>query len=98
MTDIKRVLRGEIWSINFDPTVGAEIQKIRPGLVISSDSIGILPIRLVAPVTSWHPDFKNNVWHVPISPDKGNGLQTESAIDIIQIRSMDIPRFIMRLG
>ena len=94
----KRILRGEIWLINFDPTVGAEIQKIRPGLIISSDSIGILPIRLVAPITSWKADFKNNIWHVLICPDKGNGLQKDSAIDIIQIRSMDVKRFIKRLG
>jgi mRNA interferase MazF len=36
--------RGEIWLVNFDPTVGAEIKKIRLAIVISSDAAGKLPI------------------------------------------------------
>lgn len=35
--------RGEIWLVNFDPTVGAEIKKVRPAVVISSDSVRKLP-------------------------------------------------------
>ncbi|MBC6435725.1 type II toxin-antitoxin system PemK/MazF family toxin, partial [Nostoc sp. HG1] len=30
---------------NFDPTVGAEIKKIRPAVVVSSDGVGKLPIK-----------------------------------------------------
>ena len=37
--------RGEVWLVDFDPAVGAEIQKVRPALVISLDSIGRLPLR-----------------------------------------------------
>ena len=40
--------RGEIWQINLDPTVGVEMQKIRPVVVISSDAAGRLPIKLIA--------------------------------------------------
>jgi mRNA interferase MazF len=29
--------RGEVWLVNFDPTVGAEIQKTRPALIIQND-------------------------------------------------------------
>ena len=43
--------RGEIWLVNLDPTVGAEIQKTRPAIVISSDYIGKLPLKLVVPIT-----------------------------------------------
>ena len=48
--------RGEIWLVDFDPAVGAEIQKVRPAVVISLDAIGRLPLshypdhRLEAPV------------------------------------------------
>ncbi len=45
--------RGEIWLVDFDPAVGAEIQKVQPGLVISMDSIGRLPLRMVVPITEW---------------------------------------------
>ncbi|MDH6105639.1 type II toxin-antitoxin system PemK/MazF family toxin [Anabaenopsis tanganyikae CS-531] len=43
--------RGEIWLVNFDPTVGAEIKKVRPAVVISSDSVRKLPIvQCVSPI------------------------------------------------
>jgi len=43
MTNLASPKRGEIWLVNFDPTVGAEIKKIRPAVVISSDGVGKLP-------------------------------------------------------
>ena len=43
--------RGEVWLVDFDPAVGAEIQKVRPALVISVDSVGRLPLRMIVPVT-----------------------------------------------
>jgi len=42
------ISRGEIWKVNLDPDIGAEIRKTRPVVVVSSDAIGALPIRLVA--------------------------------------------------
>ena len=33
-------MRGDIWLIDFDPSVGAEIRKIRPAVVISLDTMG----------------------------------------------------------
>jgi mRNA-degrading endonuclease toxin of MazEF toxin-antitoxin module len=46
-------LRGEIYLVSFDPTVGSEIQKTRPALVIQND-IGnqYSPITIVAAITS----------------------------------------------
>jgi len=38
--------RGEVWLVNFDPTIGTEIKKKRPAVIISSDAVGILPIKL----------------------------------------------------
>jgi len=34
--------RGEVWLIRLDPTVGAEIRKIRPVIIVSSNEIGVL--------------------------------------------------------
>jgi mRNA interferase MazF len=53
MATVPTPRRGEIWLIDFDPAVGAEIRKVRPAVVISIDSIGRLPLRLVVPVTDW---------------------------------------------
>ena len=93
--DIKR---GEIWLVNLDPTVGAEIRKTRPVVVVSSDAIGILPIRLVAPLTEWKDYFANNIWHVKLEPDAINKLNKVSAVDTLQLRGVDTQRFVRRLG
>jgi len=90
--------RGEIWLVNFDPTVGTEIQKTRPAVVVSSDAVGRLPIKLVAPLTDWKEYFAPNIWHVRIDPDRSNGLAKTSAVDTLQLRGMDHQRFIRKLG
>ncbi|BBH41690.1 MULTISPECIES: type II toxin-antitoxin system PemK/MazF family toxin [Microcystis] len=90
--------RGEIWLVNFDPTVGAEIKKLRPAVVISSDSVGKLPIKLIAPITDWKTYFSANLWHVKIEPNSINGLNKASAIDTLQLRGVDLQRFIRKLG
>ena len=90
--------RGEIWQVNFNPTIGAEIRKLRPAIVISSDMVGALPIKLVAPVTTWDSDFEGKIWLVKISPDASNGLTQDSAVDTLQIRCVDVSRFIKKIG
>jgi hypothetical protein len=72
--------------VDFNPTRGAEIQKQRPAIVVSSDAIGRLPIKLVAPITGWKPAFAGNLWHVRVIPDRLNGLDKESAVDVLQLR------------
>jgi len=90
--------RGDIWLVNFDPTVGTEIHKTRPAVVVSSDAVGRLPIKLVAPLTDWKDHFAPNIWHVWIAPDPTNGLTKVSAVDTLQLRGMDRQRFIRKLG
>ena len=47
------VLRGEVYWVNLDPTVGSEIQKTRPALVVSPDDMNAqLPRVIIAPITS----------------------------------------------
>lgn len=90
--------RGEVWLVNFDPTIGAEIKKVRRAVVVSSDAVGRLPLKLVAPLTEWKPYFANNIWHVRIAPDSTNGLTKTSAVDALQLRGVDTQRFIQKLG
>jgi mRNA interferase MazF len=92
------IKRGEIWTVNLDPTIGAEIRKIRPVVVISSDSVGALPIRLVAPLTEWKEYFNQNIWHVKLEPDPINGLAKTSAVDTLQLRGVDKQRFVHKIG
>lgn len=93
-----RPKRGEIWYVNLDPTLGAEIKKQRPVVVVNSDAIGKLPIKLVAPVTGWNSKFAQNIWQVRIDPSKTNGLSKPSAIDVLQLRGVDVQRFIRHVG
>lgn len=47
------VKRGEVWLVTLDPTVGTEIQKTRPCLIISPDELNrSLRRAIVAPLTS----------------------------------------------
>jgi mRNA interferase MazF len=90
--------RGEIWLVNFDPTIGAEIKKTRPAVVISSDALGKLPIKLVAPITGWNDRYAGNLWHVKIDPDSTTGLSKASAVDALQVRGVDTKRFMNKIG
>ena len=47
------VARGDVYWVNLDPTIGTEINKMRPALVVSPDDLNsALPRVIVAPITS----------------------------------------------
>lgn len=90
--------RGDVWEVDFNPTQGDEINKIRPAVVISSDALGRLAIKTVVPVTSWQDRFANNPWMVKLDPNATNGLRNVSTADALQIRGVALERFVRRLG
>ncbi len=89
---------GEIWLINLDPTVGAEIQKTRPAIIVSHDAVGILPLKVIVPITDWKPQYNQVPWMVHLAPSEGNHLRKESACDTFQVRSVSQQRFVKCLG
>ncbi len=92
------MLRGEVWLINLDPTVGAEIRKTRPAVIVSEDAIGILPLRVVVPLTEWKDRYEIAPWLVRVEPDGDNNLDKPSAADAFQIRSVSQTRFVSCMG
>jgi mRNA interferase MazF len=90
--------RGEVWLVNFNPIVGAEIRKVRPAVVVTVAGIGRLPLQIVVPVTDWKPHYANASWlvHLPASPT--NGLSKDSGADAFQVKSVSENRFVRRLG
>ena len=90
--------RGEIWLINLDTTVGAEIKKARPAVIINVDEVGVLPLRVIVPITTWKDHYSKAPWLVQIQPNKINGLDQISAADTFQIRSLSTERFIRAVG
>ena len=91
-----RVRRGDVYLVSFDPTVGVEIQKTRPALVIQND-IGnrYSPLTIVAAITSKHEPPAR--YKVLINAPEG-GMKVHSAMLLNQIRSVDKKRLIKRLG
>ncbi|MCD4794932.1 MAG: type II toxin-antitoxin system PemK/MazF family toxin [Bacteroidales bacterium] len=49
--------QNEIWSINLDPTIGAEIKKTRPAIIVNDNAIGLLPLKIIVPITDWKEQF-----------------------------------------
>lgn len=90
--------RGEVWLINLDPTVGSEIRKTRPAIIVNDDAIGILPLKVIVPITDWKEHYSIAPWMVRVKPDQMNGLQKLSAADAFQVRSVSQERFIRKLG
>ena len=90
--------QGEIWEINLDPTVGAEIKKKRPAVIMNDDAIGTLPLKVIVPITEWKDRFQGAAWLVKIEPDDKNNLMKPSALDTFQIRSVSTKRFLRKTG
>jgi mRNA interferase MazF len=90
--------RGEVWQVSFDPSVGQEIQKTRPAVIISSDALGALALRVVVPFTGWQAQFVDAAWLIRIDPSPQNGLAKASAADAFQVKSLSIQRFVRRMG
>ncbi len=88
----------EIWLINLDPTVGAEIQKTRPAIIVSHNDMGILPLKVIVPMTDWKPHYTSIPWMIKLTPDAENKLQKVSAADTFQVRSVAHERFVKHLG
>ncbi|MDP2158245.1 MAG: type II toxin-antitoxin system PemK/MazF family toxin [Nitrospirota bacterium] len=90
--------QGEIWLVNLDPTIGAEIKKTRPCVIVNDDSIGILPLKVIAPITEYKDRYKNVPWMVRLAPSHENCLDKKSVIDLFQVRSVAEERLTRHVG
>lgn len=89
--------RGDVYVVTFDPTVGAEIRKTRPALVLQNDIANrYSPITIVAALTS---QFDEPLYptEVLVRAREG-GLRADSVVLLNQIRSIDKRRLIRSLG
>lgn len=83
--------RGEVYWVNLDPTVGNEVKKRRPAVIVSPDEMNRnLPVVIVAPITS----SKKN-W--PTRADIKLGGKT-GQIMLDQIRTVDKTRLMERIA
>ena len=89
--------RGEIYLVNFEPTVGSEIRKTRPALVLQNDIANRhSPLTIVAAVTSKFDEMLYPTEVLVTAPE--GGLSVDSVVLLNQIRSIDRRRLVRRLG
>jgi len=92
------IKQSEIWLVNLDPTIGTEIDKTRPCLVIGDDAMDRLKSKTVLPITGWNAMYDQVPWMVRCDPTPVNSLSKSSAIDAFQIRNLSTKLFIKRIG
>lgn len=90
--------RGEVWLVSLDPVRGSELQKTRPVVVVSADTLGVLPVKVVVPFTGWNERYKSKLWLTRVDPTPENGLLNPSAADSLQTRSVSLERFGRLMG
>lgn len=89
--------RGEVYLVHFDSTLGAEIQKTRPALIIQNN-IGnrYSPVTIVAAITSWKGE---SLYPTEVSLEASeSGLYVVSLVLLNQIRTIDKQRLIRKVG
>ena len=90
------IKRGEVYLVNFDPTVGAEAKKTRPALVVSNDINNFhSPIVSISPITSNVTRVYSFETEVPPGTE---ALKVRSKFMINQTRAVDKIRLIKKLG
>jgi mRNA interferase MazF len=90
--------QSEVWLINLEPTIGAEIKKTRPAIIVNDNSLGKLPLKIIVPITDWKEHYEVAPWMIKINPDINNGLSKVSSADCFQIRSVSQERLIKKIG
>ena len=89
---------GEIYWVNLDPTVGDEIKKRRPVIILNGGHDKHLKLAIVVPVTAWSLYWDENPFFVTLEPNSKNGLSKKSSVDCFQIRVISHNRFVEKIG
>lgn len=90
------MFRGEVWEM-VGPAGGGE-RIPRKVIILSSDALGTIPLRVVVPLSRWHPKYARAPWIVRVPPVLNSGLEDAHAADALQMRSVSISRLATKLG
>jgi mRNA interferase MazF len=90
--------QGEIWDINLGKNHETDGGAKCPVIVINDDTISILPVRIIVPLTKWQDEFADAIWLIRVDPNNENNLGRTSAVDAFQMHTIPITRFIRRIG
>jgi len=92
------IAHSDIWIVDFNPTKGHEMKKIRHAVVINGDFAIGLDLKIVAPISTWRKDFDRIWWLCKIKADKQNGLTDDSVANCYQMRCVSDIRFVKKIG
>ena len=89
---------GSIWLVSFDPSIGTEIRKTRPAVIISGTAFNRRSKVTVLPITSANPSDRLLPVIVPLVPSVANGLSSDSFVVCVDPMTFDKRRLIQALG
>jgi mRNA interferase MazF len=89
---------GSIWLVSFDPSIGTEIRKTRPAVIISGTAFNQRSKVTVLPITSANPSDCLLPVIVPLIPSVTNGLSSNSFVVCVDPMTFDKRRLIQCLG
>ena len=89
--------RGDVWVVCFDPTVGSEIRKTRPAVILQNDVANRYGAVTIVAAISSHTGDDVYPTEVLVNPPEG-GLEKRSVVLLNQIRTIDKVRLVNRIG
>jgi mRNA interferase MazF len=94
----KTLKTGEIYWVSLDPTIGDEIKKKRPVVILNPGHKKNLKLAIVVPITGWNSQWDKNPFFVCLEPNSISGLKKKSVVDCFQIRAISHKRFAEKIG
>ena len=88
--------KGQIVLVDLEPTIGAEMNKTRPCLIVSPDEMNdVLRTVQIAPITSVERELPTRVF---IKATRGSGLDKDSYVVLDQLKTIDKKRVMRSIG
>jgi mRNA interferase MazF len=92
------MFRGEVWQMSMAGKARQEEAVTRTVVILSSDALGAVPLKVVVPLTAWKEEYASAPWMVRLPPVLHSGLESPMAADALQVRSISNSRLVKRLG
>ncbi len=89
---------GDIYWVNLEPTIGDEIKKKRPVVILNPGHHRHLRLAIVLPITHWRPEWKDHAFFVPVEPSENNGLRRSPQWIVFRSGRSAMNGFLERIG
>ena len=89
---------GDIYWVNLDLSIGDEIRKRRPVVILNAGHAKHLRLAIVVPVMGFKTQWENHPFFVSLDPTPANGLAKKSVVDCFQLRAVSHDRFFEKIG